>query len=81
MESASTPAIKKMVESGLGVAILSQQVIKEELRARRLTQLTLRDAEIVYRFYLVYHKDKYISRALQAFMDLAIELSKKGWSE
>lgn len=81
LESASTPAIKKMIESGLGVAILSQQVIKEELRAKRLTQLTIRDAEIVYRFYLVYHKDKYISRALQAFMDLAIEFSQKAWSE
>lgn len=77
MESASTMAIKKMVEEGLGVAILSQQVIKEECRSQRLIKLSLRDAEIVYRFYLIYHKDKYLSRSIQAFIQLAMELFRK----
>lgn len=81
LESASTPVIKKTVESGIGMAILSQQVVKEELRSQRLTKLSIRDAEIVYRFYLVYHKDKYLSRALKAFMDMAIELSQKPWPD
>lgn len=77
MESASTMAIKKMVEEGIGIAILSPQVIKEEYRSQRLIKLSLRDAQIVYRFYLIYHKDKYISRSIQAFMHLAMELFPK----
>ncbi len=77
LESASTPAIKKTVEQGMGIAILSQQVIKEELQSNRLTKLTIRDAEIVYRFYLIHHKDKYLSRILKAFMEMAVDPAKR----
>lgn len=79
MESASTSAIKKMVESGVGMAILSQQVVKEELKGKSLKQLSFNDARIAYRFYLVYHKDKYLSRAVKAFIDVAMGFSQKGW--
>lgn len=81
MESASTMAIKKMVESGNGMAILSQQVVKKELLAKSLIELPLSDAEITYRFYLIYHKDKYFSRALKAFMDVAAEFSQRPWPD
>lgn len=79
MESASTSAIKKMVESGMGMAILSQQVVKEELKGKSLKQLSFNDARIAYRFYLIYHKDKYLSRAVKAFIDVAMGFSQKGW--
>lgn len=38
MESASTPAIKKMVESGAGIGILSRQVVKKKLKQMSLRQ-------------------------------------------
>jgi DNA-binding transcriptional LysR family regulator len=75
MESASTAAIKKMVESGIGMAILSRQVVKEEVLKKSLRELPFTDAEIAYRFYLIYHQDKYFSRTLKAFMDTSMELS------
>lgn len=81
MESASTSAIKKMVESGIGMAILSRQVVKKELLTKSLKELPFSDAEIAYRFYFIYHKDKYFSRALKAFMDVALELSRKPWPD
>ena len=81
MESASTSAIKKMVEGGIGMAILSQQVVKKELQAQSLKKLPFSDAEIVYRFYLIYHKDKYLSRALKAFINAAIEFSQRPWPD
>ena len=68
MESASTRAIKRMVEGGMGVAVLSQQVLREELQAGSLRKVRLRDASIAYRFYLIHRKDKYLSTALQAFI-------------
>jgi DNA-binding transcriptional LysR family regulator len=80
LESASTAAIKKMAEAGWGIALLSQQVIRNEVRAKSLKKLPIRDAEIVYHFYLIYRKDKYFSRVLQAFRDLVLEFSKKGWT-
>ncbi|HTU03073.1 MAG TPA: LysR substrate-binding domain-containing protein, partial [Candidatus Sulfotelmatobacter sp.] len=66
--SASTRAIKRMVEGGMGVAVLSQQVLREELQAGSLRKVRLRDASIAYRFYLIHRKDKYLSTALQAFI-------------
>jgi len=77
MESASTSAIKKMVEGGMGMAILSRQAVKEEVRAKSLRELPFTDVEIAYRFYLIYHKDKYFSRALKAFMNVAMEIAPR----
>jgi DNA-binding transcriptional LysR family regulator len=80
-ESASTSAIKKMVERGVGISILSQQVVKKELQARVLKQMPFSDVDIAYTFYFIYHKDKYLSHALKAFLDIAMEFSRKGWPE
>lgn len=77
MESASTSAIKKMVESGVAMAILSQQVVQDEIQTGVLKKLLFQDAQIAYRFYLIYRKDKYISRTMKAFMKLALEISQR----
>jgi DNA-binding transcriptional LysR family regulator len=77
MESASTAIIKRAVESGMGMAILSRQTIRKEIQANLLKEVDFIDAEINYKFYLIHHKDKYFSRSLKAFMDVALELSTK----
>lgn len=59
------------------MAILSRQVVKEEVLKKSLRELPFTDAEIAYRFYLIYRQDKYFSRALKAFMDTSMELSSK----
>ncbi|MFA5026352.1 MAG: LysR family transcriptional regulator [Candidatus Methylomirabilota bacterium] len=71
MESASTAIIKRFVERGEGMAILSQQVVQKELEAGTLHRVLFRDAEISYHFYLIHHRDRWISRALAAFVELA----------
>jgi DNA-binding transcriptional LysR family regulator len=71
MESASTAAIKRFVEDGVGIAILSRQVIRKELQDGTLRRVLLADAEITYRFYLIRHRDRWVSRALHAFVELA----------
>lgn len=77
MESASTAAIKKMAEEGCGIAVLSQQVIQKEVRAKTLVRLPFCDARILYHFYLIHHRDKYFSRALRAFRDLVEEIARE----
>ena len=73
MESASTSIIKRFVEKGVGMAILSQQVVKKELQDGSLRRVLFKDAEIAYHFYLIRHKDRWVSRALNAFVELARE--------
>lgn len=71
MESASTSAIKRFVENGVGMAILSQEVVRKELQDKTLRQVPFSDAEIAYHFYLIRHKDRWVSRALSAFVEMA----------
>jgi DNA-binding transcriptional LysR family regulator len=81
MESASTLAIKKMVENGAGIAILSSQVAKKDVEATAFKALPFTEVEMAHRFYLIYQKDKYFSKALKAFIDLALDLAQKPWQD
>jgi LysR family transcriptional regulator, low CO2-responsive transcriptional regulator len=71
MESASTPIIKRFAANGVGLAILSQQVVAKEIQDGSLRLVPFRDAEIAYHFYLIRHKDRWVSRALNAFVEMA----------
>lgn len=71
MESASTSAIKRFVENGVGMAILSQEVVRKELQDGTLRRVLFTDADIAYHFYLIRHRDRWISRALNAFVEMA----------
>ena len=81
MESASVSAIKKMVQSGAGIGILSRQVVKEEAEANAFKAIEFTEVEMGHKFYLIYHKDKYFSRALKAFVEMAMDLAQKLWPD
>ena len=81
MESASTSAIKKMVESGAGISILTRQSVKKEAEANVFKALYFTEIEMTRKFYLIHHKEKYFSRALKTFVDMAMELAHKPWPE
>jgi DNA-binding transcriptional LysR family regulator len=69
LELSSNQAIKKAVEDGLGVALISRQVADEEIQAGRLVAIPLSGRSINRKFYMVYHRDKYISEILKGFID------------
>jgi DNA-binding transcriptional LysR family regulator len=71
MESASTPIIKRFAANGVGVAILSQQVVARELKEGVLRLVAFRDAEVAYHFYLIRHRDRWASRSVKAFAEMA----------
>jgi DNA-binding transcriptional LysR family regulator len=71
MESASTPIIKRFAANGVGVAILSQQVMAKELQEGLLRLVPFRDAEVAYHFYLIRHRDRWASRSVKAFIEMA----------
>jgi DNA-binding transcriptional LysR family regulator len=69
LELSSNRAIKKAVESGSGIALMSRKVAHEEVRMGTLAAIPLSDTSFTRKFFMVLHKDKYISKNLQAFID------------
>jgi len=69
LEMSSNRAIKRAVEDGLGIALISRRVANEEIRAGRLSAIPLSDKSMTRKFYMVHHKDKYFSEPQQSFID------------
>ncbi len=77
MESASTAAIKGMVESGAGIGILSEHAVKRDVEAGAFKAKRFTEVEMTETFYLIYHREKFSSRALKAFVHTALNLDVK----
>ena len=73
LEISSNHAIKRAVEDGLGIALISRRVAIEEIRAGRLAAIPLSDPAMIRKYYMVHHKDKYLSGPLQSFIDGVLE--------
>jgi len=69
LELSSNRAIKLAVENGLGIALINRKVADEEIQSGRLTAIPVPDLSIKRKFYLVHHKEKFISDMLQSFID------------
>jgi DNA-binding transcriptional LysR family regulator len=76
LEISSNRAIKRAVEEGIGIALISRKVANEEIQAKRLKAFPLSDPSMNRKFYMVHHKDKYISEPLQSFIDMVFEWAK-----
>lgn len=63
-------AIKKIVEIGLGITIISTLAIENEILEEKLLAFNIADVEISRYFHVIIHKDKYISSMLNNFIDL-----------
>lgn len=62
--------IKKAVIAGLGVSVISKRAVKNELVRGELCSFTVADLSFKRDFHIVYHKDKYVSKELQATIEL-----------
>lgn len=62
----SSDAILNIVAAGQGVSIISEAVVAQE---PRVVQIPVADAAMSRKFRIVYHKDKYISKTLETFMN------------
>ncbi len=70
LDLASNEAIKKAVEDGIGIALISQKVASGEIHVGRLKAIPLSDTSITRKYYLIYHKDKYISESLKRLIEM-----------
>ncbi|MGD9306503.1 MAG: LysR family transcriptional regulator [Desulfobacterales bacterium] len=77
LELSSNRAIKRAVEEGIGIALISRKVANDEIQAKRLKAIRLSDPSMNRKFYMIHHKDKYISESLQTFIDMVFEWSSE----
>jgi len=70
LELSDNEAMKTAVEEGIGIAVITRRVVSKELAMGTLKAIPLSDPAMTRKFYLIHHKDKYISRPLQSFIDM-----------
>jgi DNA-binding transcriptional LysR family regulator len=70
LELSNNEAIKRAVEQGLGLSIISEHVVREEIERKKLKPIPLTDPTLKRKFYLIYHKDKYLSQPFQMFVQI-----------
>jgi DNA-binding transcriptional LysR family regulator len=71
IEMENPEAVKKAVQSGLGVAFISRFAVETELKAKTLRAIRVRDLAIRRELKIVHRKDKHLSRAALAFIEIA----------
>jgi DNA-binding transcriptional LysR family regulator len=85
LELSSNRAIIKAVGEGLGIALVSRHVAREEILTGKIAVLPFPGPHLTRRFYLLHHKDKYISGVLQRLIDRidewAVEYARRLESE
>ena len=74
MELDSSELLKRFVAADVGVGFIPRSHVAEDLQAKALAALTLADASIQRDLALVFRKDKALSRAALAFIDIAVKL-------
>ena len=76
-EFSSVEAIKECVSLGMGVGLLPEIVVDRELARKHLASLAWTGAEMSIATHAVWHKDKWISPAVGAFISLLEQMLKE----
>ena len=74
MELDSSELMKRFVAVSVGVGFIPRSNVVEDLQAKALAAVALADASIQRELALVFRKDKALSRAALAFIDIAVKL-------
>jgi len=79
-ELGNTEAIKKAVEAELGVSCISRRCVEKEVASGRIAMRRLKGLRIMREFHLIYHKDKYLSKLFNLFINFCREkVDRKGY--
>jgi len=74
MELDSSELLKRFVAADMGVGFISRSNVQEDVKAHVLVTIELADARIRRDLALVFRKDKALSRAALAFIDIAVKI-------
>ena len=70
-------SLKKAVEAGLGISVISQRAVQTELHSARLATFDVPGLTFKRTFRIAYHKNKYMTPALKTIIKLCRNLGKK----
>ena len=76
MELDSSELLKRFASADVGVGFIARSNVQEEAKAKSLVVLSIQDAKINRDLALVFRKDKALSRAALAFIDIAVKLKQ-----
>jgi aminoethylphosphonate catabolism LysR family transcriptional regulator len=71
MELGSNEAIKRAVEMGMGVSVLSATIVRREAEAGLVRVIRIREKGLTRLFQIIIHRERERSRLITAFLDVA----------
>jgi LysR family transcriptional regulator, low CO2-responsive transcriptional regulator len=74
MELDSSELLKRFVAANVGVGFIARSSVLEDVKAGALAAIPMADASIRRELALVFRKDKALSRAALAFIEIAVKL-------
>lgn len=77
MELDSSELLKRFVAAGVGLGFIARSNVAVEVKAGTLVAITISDATVRRDLALVFRKDKALSRAALAFIDIAVKIKGK----
>lgn len=75
LELEHTEAIKRAVESGLGIGCISRLALKDAFRRGSLVPISTSNLDLGRFFYFLWHKQKYQTTGIREFLDLCKNLT------
>ena len=76
LELEHTEAIKRAVEAGMGLGCLSKVTLVEAFASGRFVPLAIRGRKFKRNFYLIMHRHKYRTAAIQHWLELCMQVIK-----
>jgi DNA-binding transcriptional LysR family regulator len=73
MELDSSELLKRFVAADVGVGFIARSNVEEDVKAKVLAAIPIADAQVRRDLALVFRKDKALSRAALAFIDIAVK--------
>ena len=77
LELSNNEAIKRSVEQGIGLSFISERVVRQEVQGGTLKTIYLKDPYLKRKFYMIHHKDKYLSHFLKGFIDVVNQWARE----
>ena len=76
LEIGNTEFIIKLLKQNEGISFLPEFTIRDEMEQGHLTALSMKEFYLRTWRQIVYHKDKWLSREMKAFMELVLEMEE-----
>lgn len=77
VEMPSLEAIKRLVELGMGVALVPKLTAENEIRNGSLVGLSVREMKLTRQLHIVHRRNGVLSHAAKVFLQLAKEMKKR----